>query len=508
MPMRRTSAVLLLVALLVAAAARLGAQAQVPHQLSLQQALQLAKANNPTYRQAVDAADPAAEAVKEAKWAILPRLSLNGGMGYTGSGSQTFGGTVFTSSSLLSSNYGFNASMQLSPQTWMTPSLNRAQERVADENINVSGVTLTSNVSTQYFTVLRALATVNVAIQQITADSGQLRLAQAKQAVGQASLLDVLSAQTAMANHQVQLLQARQAATQAKITLVQMIGMPGDANVDSLALTEPYPLTEPHFDLAQLEASAHTANPSIRSLLAQDHANSVNVHIQKLARLPTVSLSAGLSGYTQESTDENSLIVNRLQSAQGQEANCAFQNQILLGLNPPLQGSIIPDCKAFSGLDATGTALQPSIVNEIHAENSVFPFAFTRNPLSVNLQFSLPLWDGYSRSLAISQAEAARDEGRESLRAQQLATDAQIQSQLLAVTTAWQRIGIQDSNRVTARQQLQLAQDKYRIGNGSVLDVSAAQTAMTQAEADYVNAIYDYHLAVVALEAAVGRPLR
>ncbi|HEY3934017.1 MAG TPA: TolC family protein [Gemmatimonadales bacterium] len=504
MPIRRISRVLVL----IVAASRLSAQAQVPHQLSLPQALQLARANSPTYRQALATADPAAEAVKAANWALLPRLSLNGGMGYTGSGSQTFGGTVFNSPALLSSNYGFNASMQLNPQTWLTPSLDRAQERFTDETINATAVTLTSNVTTQYFTVLRAIATVNVAIQQVTADTGQLKLAQARQTVGQASLLDVLSAQTAMANHEVQLIQARQAATQAKITLVQLIGLPSDAAVDSLTLSEPYPLTEPHFDLKQLEAAAHSDNPTIRSLQAQDHANQVNIHIQRLGRLPTFTLSAGLSGYTQESTDENSLIASQLAQAQAQEANCAFQNQIVLGLTTPLPGSVIPDCKAFAGLDPTGNALQSSILQEIHTENSVFPFAFTRNPLSVNLQFSLPLWDGYSRSLAISQAEATRDEGRESLRAQQLMTDAQIQTQLLAVTTAWQRIGIQDSNRVTARQQLQLAQDKYRIGNGSALDVAAAQTTMTQAEADYVNAIYDYHLAVVALEAAVGRPLR
>ena len=37
---------------------------------------------------------------------------------------------------------------------------------------------------------------------------------------------------------------------------------------------------------------------------------------------------------------------------------------------------------------------------------------------------------------------------------------------------------------------------------------SDAQTAVQRAEGDYVNAVYDYHKAVAALEAAVGRPLR
>ena len=41
-----------------------------------------------------------------------------------------------------------------------------------------------------------------------------------------------------------------------------------------------------------------------------------------------------------------------------------------------------------------------------------------------------------------------------------------------------------------------------------VLDGTIGQNAVQQAEGDYVNAVYDYHKAVAALEAAVGRPLR
>jgi outer membrane protein TolC len=38
--------------------------------------------------------------------------------------------------------------------------------------------------------------------------------------------------------------------------------------------------------------------------------------------------------------------------------------------------------------------------------------------------------------------------------------------------------------------------------------VTDAQNAITQAEGAYVGAVYDYHRAITALEAAVGRPLR
>ena len=46
------------------------------------------------------------------------------------------------------------------------------------------------------------------------------------------------------------------------------------------------------------------------------------------------------------------------------------------------------------------------------------------------------------------------------------------------------------------------------MGVGNSLEVSDAQTAVQRAEGDYVTAVYSYHRAIAALEAAVGRTLR
>lgn len=499
----------LIVFSLAASSVRAQVPGATPRQLTLAQAVELARQNNPTYRQAQANADPAAEAVKAAQWARLPTLGVGSGMSYTGAGSSTFGGTTFNQSSpSVSSSYSFSANWQLNTRNFLTPSIQRAQERATQENIAAAGVTLVSDVTSQYLNALRAAAVVDVAVQQVTRDTAFLTLARARQQVGQASLIDVLQAQTAMATAQVQLLQARQTASQAKIELIRRLGLPTDPDIDSLQLTEPFPLVEPKFDLATLRGLAIQSNPTIRSLQEQQRADHISVKAARLDRLPTFAISTGLSGYTQQFTNESILLNNRLFSAQGAEANCAFQNEILTRLTTPIPGGIIADCKAYAGLDETGNALQPGIAQAIHNNNSVFPFRFTRQPMSVSLGISLPIWDAYSRSLRISQAVALEDQAREGVRAQQLATDAQIQSQLLAVRTAWLRTQIQDTNRVAARQQLQLAQDRYRIGNGTGLEIADAQNAVTQSEADYVTAVYDYHLAVVGLEAAVGTPLR
>jgi outer membrane protein len=83
-----------------------------------------------------------------------------------------------------------------------------------------------------------------------------------------------------------------------------------------------------------------------------------------------------------------------------------------------------------------------------------------------------------------------------------------VQARYLGLQASYRAIAVQEANRIAARDQLRLAQDRYRLGAGTSLEVSDAQNAVSQAEGDYVNAVYFYHKAIAALEAAVGRPLR
>jgi outer membrane protein len=55
---------------------------------------------------------------------------------------------------------------------------------------------------------------------------------------------------------------------------------------------------------------------------------------------------------------------------------------------------------------------------------------------------------------------------------------------------------------------LSLATERYRVGSGSIIELNDAQVASEQAGVTYINAIYDYHKSIAALELAVGQPLR
>ncbi len=59
-----------------------------------------------------------------------------------------------------------------------------------------------------------------------------------------------------------------------------------------------------------------------------------------------------------------------------------------------------------------------------------------------------------------------------------------------------------------AREELSFAEERYRVGASTFLDVVTSRATYEQAQVDRVNAVYEYHRAFAALENAVGRPLR
>ena len=140
--------------------------------------------------------------------------------------------------------------------------------------------------------------------------------------------------------------------------------------------------------------------------------------------------------------------------------------------------------------------------------NSVFPFHFTQQPFQARLTVTLPIFTNFARPLRVSQAHSQRDDLDESVRARGPGVQTEVSQAFLTLQTAFQTVGLQDTNRSAAREQLQLATERYRVGSGTFFELLDAQVAALRAESDYVNATYDYHKALAALEAAVGRSLR
>ncbi len=480
--------------------------------LTLAEALKEAQASSPSFRQVVNNAGPARWGVRNAYGGLLPSVNASADFGYTGSGQSNFGGGfVRETSPFLTSGYSLGLQWQLDGSRLSAPGQQKANQRATDEDIANAEIQLKADVTTQYLTALQATAQVDVARQQVTRNQEFLALAEAKYRVGQGTLIEVRQAEVQKGQSDVQLLRNQQTENETKLELLRRMGVVPPVPVEQIALTDTFPVSEPSYQLDQLLALAGEQNPSLRALKAREDAATWGVRSAKSQFLPSLFVRAGWSGFTQEFTDDGSLIADQLSSAQASAADCVFQNGILERLtspHPAPNGGIVPDCNASAGINSTGTALDPTLEADIRRQNNVFPFDYTGQPFSASLTLSLPIFTGFSRSLRLSEARAAQQDADESVRASALLVRTNVHSRFLALQTAHKAIAVQEASRQAARDQLKLAQDRYRLGSGTSLELSDAQNAVQRAEGDYVNAVYDYHKAVAALEAAVGRPLR
>lgn len=474
--------------------------------LSLAEALEQARAKSPVYRQALNNASPARWGVRNAYGSLLPSVVASGDFGYTGSGQSNFGGG-FTrpTSAFLTSGYSLGLEWQLSGRALQAPRQQRALQRATDEDIGAARIGLTAEISTQYLNTLQARAQVVVARQQVRRNEDFLALAKARHQVGQATLLDVRQAEVTKGASDVALLRAVQSENEAKLDLLRRMGVEPPVPIEHIVLTDSFPVTAPRFQLDSLLALSDRQNPVLRSLRAREHAAGLDVGAAKTDFLPSLSLRAGWSGFTQQFTNQNLLVGQTLAGAQAQAAECQYNNAVRTGLS---LGGLTPNCFAAAGLADGGGALLDPVAQQIRNQNSVFPFSYTGQPFGANLTISLPIFTGFSRSLRLSQAQAQEDDVEEEVRARRLQVRTDVHSRYLALQTAFEAIGVQSASREAAQDQLRLAKDRYRLGAGTALEVSDAQNSVQRAEGDYVNAVYDYHKAIAALEAAVGRPLR
>jgi outer membrane protein len=219
----------------------------------------------------------------------------------------------------------------------------------------------------------------------------------------------------------------------------------------------------------------------------------------KSAYLPSLDLSAGLSGYTRQSGSNSYVLNQATASAAGARAQCEQMNLISSGLKTPLPG-FPQTCPA-----GTLTADQErAILNQ----NKVFPFNYTTQPLSASVRFSLPIFQGFGRERQVQQAKAASADARYRVRSEELRLKTTIGSAYLNVVTARQSVDLEKRNNELADDQLKLARERYRVGAASFIELRDAETIKARADRAYLIALYAFHENIAALETAVGRNLR
>ncbi|HET7631492.1 MAG TPA: TolC family protein [Gemmatimonadaceae bacterium] len=464
--------------------------------ISLEQAIALARQNNPNYLGTLTGRRTADAAVRAAYGAFLPSLSSSFGASYQAAGSQVFQGLTFTGSSdAVTSRYNLGVSYSLSAASFMNPKLQKANRAATEANIVGQAEALRAGVTGAYLDALAARANATLQDTLVISSEGQLALAQAKMQTGQGTILDVNSAEVALGQARIAALTAHNDARIKVVTLYQQMGVPMPASPDDVTLTTTFNTTLPVFSLDSLLHLAEARNPAIDALRASQRAASVGVSTAKARYTPSLSLNTGWGGNTYEYTNSDYLVGRAQAGLMQAYGSCQINDSIRIRVGLTAYGCGSP----------TLSAAQAS---QIRSENSVFPFKFTSSPFSVSASLSLPIFDGFSREQGVQQAIAQKQSAEYQLKAQELQTRTQVTQALLNLELASRTIALREQNADKAREEYQFAQERYKVGQANYLDVTTAHATFVQAQVDRLTSIYDFQKAFAALESAVGRPLR
>ena len=485
---------------LAACAAQASAQVPAPDStgvttLTIEQAIDLARRNNPELQQISNNRIGAHAAVRSAYGALLPSADASLNVQQQQGGQQILGGTALgANGDIRQSNYNIGLSYRLNSATLITPSLQRANRDAVEADITGASENLRSNVAQQYLNALRAEANAALQDSLVVAAQQQLVLAQAREIVGSGTQLDVNRADVALGLQKVQALQARNQIDIEKLRLFQLMGTPQPGNVK---LVSQFTVQPTNFNLQELIASAHNQNPGVVALRSREHVADLNVKREKGEYSPTLSLATGFGGYTYGYTNSNFPVQQALASLEQSRTSCVRTEEVRAALNLSNQ---LAECQAMTLTDAQAAS--------IRSGNAKFPFNFTSSPKAISATLSLPLFDGFAREQRVQEAMANRSDARYSVRAKELALTADVTAAYLTLVTAEKTVALQESNAAKAKQELKLVQDRYRIGATTFVDLTEARATYERAESDRITANYDYHKAFAALESAVGHPLR
>jgi outer membrane protein TolC len=212
--------------------------------VSLQDALDQARAMSPALRQVLNNQRPADWAVRNA-WStlFLPSLTASSGLSYTGTGESRFGGGLTNRApAFVSSNYFLGLNWGLSGRTVTGPGLQKANSRAVEADINNADVSLKGDITDQYLAVLQATAQVEVARQQVGRNQIFLDLAEARFQLGQATLLDVRQAEATHAQSRSNLIVAEQTENAAKLEMFRRMGIHPPISIQSIGFSSTFDL--------------------------------------------------------------------------------------------------------------------------------------------------------------------------------------------------------------------------------------------------------------------------
>ena len=178
-----------------------------------------------------------------------------------------------------------------------------------------------------------------------------------------------------------------------------------------------------------------------------------------------------------------------------------------LSNRPELKQIILSEdiSKALVKLTAAGNKPNIMVTGYTEWQNTELEEKNWYNSWAAVAVLSIPIFDGFSTHHRVKQAKSNLEQvklGRESLEA---GIKFEVRAAYFNYKQAKGSIEANKENVEAAKDNLATAQKRFQLGLMTDIEVRDAQFALTQTETNYIQALYDYNVAIASIEKSIGR---
>ena len=427
-------------------------EAQAPRVLSLEEALELARRNNPVLRQAINELELTPAGVRAAWGAFLPDLSLNLGTNINLNrrlqAEDFFGNPIANPNvewvTASSSSQSVSANLRLfeGGARFHQRGAERARGIARERRVEAELTDTWARVATSFHQTIRQSDLLELEMAILEGKRLDLESARRLFELAVVSRVDVLAAELEVQRQERAVRQAENEHAKAVLALRAEIVAP-DMGEFTTRGTLPEPFDPAALDEAGLIGRALERSPLLLRNRAEVDVGRASLSAVRGTRLPTISL--GTYFY---------------QNAYGSDYTAAFE-----------------------------------------------PFSTDSRYASAQLSMSIPVFTGFSAERDIADAEVQLANAEEQMRQTRMEIERDVRSGLIDLRGAWDSYRLAERSSEIAEERLRLAREEYRLTTVTFSDLQLAIEGAAIERRTAINARYDFIAARIALDRVVGGPL-
>ena len=405
----------------------LGAQS-APGRITFDDAVGIALKQNVTVRQAQNATELGAAAVRQQQLQFLPDLRFNvSGSGDLGRNfNQTEGGIVNQTTGSMSTGLSSSVTVWNGGQNTANLRSARLDEEASTKDLSRTRQTVVFTVASNFLELVAQQEQLRVQQQNLAALEQQEEQIKRFVDAGSRPISDLYQQQASVAAARASVVETQRAVELAKVALIQTLQLDAAGNYDFVPPAVSEADVNRQFNLDTLVARAYAQRVDIDAEEARVGAAEQDVKAAKATRMPTISLSAGYN-------------------------------------------------------TALSSASDLALVDQLNQ----------RRGGSIGIGVSIPLFDRGSTDLATQRAEIQAENARLALEQQRQQVAVEVRRAYLDHQAARQRLAAAQAQQRAADQALAATRERYRVGAATLVELTQSQAAQVQAASALVNARYN-----------------